>query len=404
MFRFALANAVAVSLAALAQAAPSVSPDPKSLDVPSEQLERAKLLVRKLGSESYTDREAATRELRDMGRLALPVLGDAANDLDPEIRFRSELLLPAAVADDFEARMATFLADSEGKFEHELPGWDKFRKQAGDDSVSRKLFSELLRDPARQALLLGLVAGNQTAVDALTTWRQTLYLRMYQQGGQRQQASLSDAAALLFAETLVGDGNDGGRRFGGIIYAYTLLSQPNIRSALESDKAGPCVKKLVGAWADSRTQAASMYQALNLLTNLKLKEAATLAGKMLVDKNVIPTYKAMAAVSLAKLGEKEHLPLLRPMLENDMVLRAKVGANGEIQLRDVAVSMGAFLEGKTPGDYGMKSQVPNLAGDARLNWYYYSFASDEDRKAGLAKWAEAHPATDAKLKVPGDPK
>ncbi len=46
----------------------------------------------------------------------------------PTRRFaRCNALLPKANAEEFQARLDTFLADTEGKYEHSLPGWRQFR-------------------------------------------------------------------------------------------------------------------------------------------------------------------------------------------------------------------------------------------------------------------------------------
>jgi hypothetical protein len=53
-----------------------------------------KKLVQQLGSEDYTDREAATKRLLSIGKPVLPVLRDAAkNDADREIRRRAQRLV-----------------------------------------------------------------------------------------------------------------------------------------------------------------------------------------------------------------------------------------------------------------------------------------------------------------------
>src|SRR5215813_7259533 len=102
-----------------AAGASAASPDPRDLAIPPAELARAKELVRRLGSEDYKDREAAQGELAKMKRLARPVLAEAAAaDPSPEVRSRAARLLPRAEADELQARVDTFLADADGKFEH----------------------------------------------------------------------------------------------------------------------------------------------------------------------------------------------------------------------------------------------------------------------------------------------
>src|SRR5438132_713776 len=104
-------------------AACGASPDPKDLAIAPEELSKARELVHKLGSEVYREREDAHAELTKMGRKARQALLEAAaSDPDPEVRFRCSRLLPKAGADDLKARLDTFLADTQSKFDHDLPG------------------------------------------------------------------------------------------------------------------------------------------------------------------------------------------------------------------------------------------------------------------------------------------
>ena len=43
------------------------------------------------------------------------------------------------------AGIAGLLADTEGTDEHDLPGWDRYRRDVGNDDASRKLFAEMLK-------------------------------------------------------------------------------------------------------------------------------------------------------------------------------------------------------------------------------------------------------------------
>ena len=128
-------RAVLVACAA-AVAAPAfgASPDPKDLGVSPVDLSKARELVRRLGSEVYREREEVQADLAKMGRLARQAVAEgAATDADPEVRLRCARLLPKANSDDLKARIDTFLADADGKYEHSLPGWNQFRKTVGSD-------------------------------------------------------------------------------------------------------------------------------------------------------------------------------------------------------------------------------------------------------------------------------
>src|SRR5580765_3323000 len=121
-----------------------VSPDPKVLAIPPQELSKARELIKRLGSEVYRDREEAHAELSKMGRLARPALVEAAaSDADPEVRYRCSRLLPKAGADELKARLDTFLADTDSKYDHDLPGLKQFRKSVGTNKEARDLFVEV---------------------------------------------------------------------------------------------------------------------------------------------------------------------------------------------------------------------------------------------------------------------
>src|SRR4051812_33223509 len=128
-----------VLTAALAPAAPPVDPDPKSLAVPAADQARAAALVEKLGSARFEDREKAQEDLVGMGRRAVPALTEAlTKHASPEVRARCQTLYPRARAADLQARLAVFMADEEGKHEHDLPGWGEFRQvTAGCGAAAR---------------------------------------------------------------------------------------------------------------------------------------------------------------------------------------------------------------------------------------------------------------------------
>jgi len=121
---------------------------PPAVDIPAEQLAKARLLVRQLGSPSYHDREDATTELAKLGRVARSALAEAvATSPDYEVRARAARLLPKAEAADLQIRIAAFVADTDGKLTHDLPAWDKFREHVGGDPPAGRCSPRCSRRP-----------------------------------------------------------------------------------------------------------------------------------------------------------------------------------------------------------------------------------------------------------------
>src|SRR5213592_4412783 len=84
-------------------------PDLRAAGPPADR-EQAQALVRQLGDPSFARRSQAYRQLREMGKAALPALEAGAEDADPEIRDRCRKLLPLARRTEADLRLEAFLA------------------------------------------------------------------------------------------------------------------------------------------------------------------------------------------------------------------------------------------------------------------------------------------------------
>lgn len=385
-----------LAVAALVLAAADVSPDPSSLEVPAVDRRKAHALVGRLSSPVFDDRDAATKQLRAMGRLALPALARAAaTSPDAEVRVRCEDLIPAAATADFDARLAVFLADADGKYTHDLPGWAKFRELTGNGPLARELFVELLKSEPNRALIAGLAHGKSELERRVIARRHDLYTRMYQRGlpawartEERYEPTLIDAAGLLFAESLVGDKVTprGALR---MVTPYTILTRTGVRSELTADRLGPTVQKLVVAWMDSRVTATSLTQVLAVASLVRPESVGKYAAKLIGATGATASQRAGAAAMVAQAGRREDLPALVPLLADPAVVRAGVNSGEELQVRDVALAMAALLTGRDPAeDFGMTSRTP---GQRQYSYLNYSFPDDAARKKALAKWAELEP-------------
>src|SRR6185312_14436091 len=161
----------------------AASPDPRTLDVPAAELSKARELVRQLASDVYKEREQAQANLAKMGRLARTALSEAlAKDPNPEVRARAGRLLPRAESLDLQARIDTFLADTESKFHHDMPSWDLFRAEAAtrtpaSEKAARDLYVEAIKTPANLELLAALPLGTEPAGRAIADRRLSLFLQ-----------------------------------------------------------------------------------------------------------------------------------------------------------------------------------------------------------------------------------
>src|SRR5262249_39512299 len=89
---------------------------------------------------------------------------------DPEVRLRARRLLGEIQSADLEARLKAFVEDTQGRQQHDIPGWDRFRKTIGENEAARKLFADMHR--AEPALMETAAAGGDVAGEC---WRMRAY-------------------------------------------------------------------------------------------------------------------------------------------------------------------------------------------------------------------------------------
>ena len=166
-----LSAVVVVSVAAAMCQAKDVDPNPKSLEIAAEVDGNARELIRAFTKSSYAEREQAHRELKDLGRSALPALLDAlATNSNPELQLRCEMLLPRATAVDMKLRVECFLADVKNEYDHKLPGAKEYFAIVGQSEASRTLFRDLILS-ANQTMLFAVGGKPEDLAKAIVARR-----------------------------------------------------------------------------------------------------------------------------------------------------------------------------------------------------------------------------------------
>ncbi|AMV24535.1 hypothetical protein VT84_09065 [Gemmata sp. SH-PL17] len=383
------------------------SPDPKSLAVPQEELSKARELVQKLGSETFVDREDAEHGLIAMGRAARAALQDGANsDPNPEIRARSRSMLSRANALEMKARLDTFLADTEGKYEHDLPGWNKLRSvargewsmfgwswttRAGTsvDRAARELFVELLNAPGGRKLLTALGSGTTDLGAEIATMKQELYYAKFPRVGgvAPRNPTVMEVAVLMFADSQVPF--KGGPR--NSLFASVLTTSGIAQAAQGTDDRARALKTVMTAWFDSRTDPYEMYTALNLATNTQNTEAAgRMAVRLLGTSGAPAAYRGQAFAALVRNKSKEHLPTVEKLIGDGTVITTittNVGGNlvrTTITVGDMALAAAVLITEQKVEDYGIEDRFKG-SGTASISYTRFSIPEDK-RKDAAEKW------------------
>ena len=382
------------AIAFLAGSATAESPSPKELTISPTDLSRARELVNKFASEGFDEREDAQDELAKMGRLAMPALLDGLNaNPSPEVRYRCQSLLPKAAQADLQARLATFLADTEGKFNHDLPGWNEFKKIAGTSPTSRTVFVELLKESPNRTLVLAIPGPPSELGSLVAARKQEMYQLRFARVNlptptPRKEQTIPDVIALMFAESHVAS-----KYIPRTVPNVTVYNIAGLNVAVTdgSEKAAT-YKAIVGHWIETRDDALSMYTAMNQAAAMGLpKQGAVVAAKLLQLKGGAITYRFYAAFAIAKNGSKEHLSALESAFNDDAGLNQQRVVNGlvqqsQLQLRDMALAAAVLLTGQNAEDYGLVEQYKNQPG---MQYMYSNWRlPEEKRKAAFEKWKD----------------
>lgn len=405
--------------------ATAANPDPKSLTISPTELSKARALVQQLGSDQFADREKAEEALTQMGRLARPALLDGANtDPSPEIRSRCCALLPKAIALDIKARIEVFLADTEGKYEHDLPGWNQFRTAVRDewtllghpvwsdhslDKPARAVFADMISTTENRSVVMAANSPQADLGQIVAARRQELYNQKIQRSvvingvvtttpTVRRDPTTADLAALLFVESLVPS-----RFVPRTSPMSTLLSNSAFTNTVrEASDTGKVYRAIAKDWLESRQDPVEMYQAMTIARSFNMPDQTVgLAVRLLTSPGTTASYRGLAATQLAQLGTKDHIPLLEKMLGESAVMTTvartvvKDGRNEterfEVQVRDVGLAVALLLSKQKLEDYGFVDMFKtNTAPGAAPPSYSYTrqYIPEGKRDEAFKKWKD----------------
>ena len=104
----------------------------------------------------------------------------------------------------------------------------------------------------------------------------------------------------------------------------------------------------------------------------------------------VARYREYAILTIAKLGDDKHLPILEELLDDQSVCQQRTDAKTKVttqtQVRDIALAAIIHLSGEDPKQFGFTQLrenplsvfVSNTAG----------FANDQQRQESLHKWQQ----------------
>ncbi len=367
----------------------------------AESAERLQALASQLGAKTWAEREQATSELLRAGVPALPALNAALNASDAEVRSRARNIRARIDQDDYQHRLREFAADSAGRQQSNLPGWQQFRKRVGDDEACRKFFVSLAQvaRPMLESVEAGPAAVGRQLDEELPVIHEMSFTSSREVANSK---SIAKAAAILFA---AGDSDVpvNAEVANGV---GALSCSGSIDSGLAKAEQAPMLHKILGLWISRKFATEALEaetQRTRLIASLAFAQPEGLPIAQAVLTQATPAkcmIRSLAILTVGKHGNKQHLALLEPILKDsdNWLVDAGTGGNkvkfigGNTQVGDLALAMSIHLYGRSPREFGFKGteRPDDMFPHARSNYdanRFFDLNSPTRREGAFKKWA-----------------
>ncbi len=318
--------------------------------------ERTGQLVDQLSVGNFADRQAAVRELLQIGLPAAEQLRQASSSGSPEVRERVGALLSQIFRREFDVRLKALDVSPTREAAQVFPEWERFAKIAGTDADAVQLFGEILH---AEAVLFTLHSFAPERLPEALEQRSSELALMFD--GRADVEFPAASAAALF---LLGCHND---------VRLLRATSTNISSAMADDRLSKllrdgakreALRRLLSAWIERPGIAAE--RPLLFAMEHRLSGGRILSRRIIASRSRRP-YMLGAILSLGVLGNDSDIPLLEELFSvettlwpaGEPALRQRL-PNGEsrtsnytVQTRDAALVVAAHLRGIAPERLGL---------------------------------------------------
>jgi hypothetical protein len=365
----------------------------------------AQQLVRQLGSNVFGQRQAAGRELARMGARAAAAVRAGMKHGDLETVRRCAAIWPQLWKTESDQPDADLLAG----FAHPL--WVRFRKVAGDDARSRRLFAQLAGDLHRFEKLEAIDADPARAPDAyLAEWKQRV--EAIRNGYAEADAAAGPSTGLIvprsgfptelqcatvfflgtFPSTAGVVSSDSGERGVGVNNVLIMMPVDN-----------PVIRRLFAAWLETRTDQGTIHLGVYIASLHSIPETLPTARKCAASAEQPAGIRAFALLGLGRFGSAEDLPLLKRAFDDARVFktnnrRTETGQDRtiEVQVGDAAVGAALWLYGQRAADFGFplalefKNHPDTLSQYSLLGFYEKDNGTRQAAHQKAAAWLDQH--------------
>ena len=355
------------------------------------EYDKARELVKLLGDNKYRIRAAAEKQLVSLGMASLAALKEGENSSDVHVADRCRSLQPTIRSLTLQKRIENFLTNTKDpEITKSLPLAESFLKITGDSKEARELYSHAYQ--ASPELFESVLNNPAKAQVEFTSFCQDANTKMMRQQGidfriAQRMITLTDVITYFIvthelAERKISVNNGHG---------YVFMNSVNLPENLgRSDATGAAVKKLFLAYIDKEKQVYMIQRALQIAAEAKMNETLPLVLKLVKDKDTPNYTRAQVALMLLKLGSKDNLKDVAPLLEDKTVV-GNFGINnvqGQVQIRDVALAVSIKLSGQKMSDYPFDVMKGN-DDIIHLSYIYCAFTGEKSRNAAFEKFKDS---------------
>lgn len=391
-------------------------PLPVSADLPPPPINnRLKLLIESLGSEDFATREAATRQLQEIGPRARDAVQQATHHANPEIRCRACRLLSQLGEQAFEQRMRDFVQPRFDSAQVSLPGWREFSELAGNGLPARRVYARMFR---AERTLLERAFQQPTAeetVEPVTSGEIELRLTAVQRlTSHRQPQSCSQSQALASQHTIVFIATvkpnlltDRSSQLTTQIARNGLAPYASVKATDDNDSNETPFdvleieirRRAIAAWvlACPSSDLYVLTQNLQLTDRLELREAVPVAIAIATGKRELrpqhDQFRANALLTVGRLGTPADAARLAPLLEDTTVCVSQRHNRQNsktpllnVELRDVALAVMAHLSGDDPSELGLDQLATHP--ERLFVLRSIAFQSKAQRETALRTWQQ----------------
>jgi hypothetical protein len=385
--------------------------DPKSPAVPADKASEAKELIRQLDDDDVDVRDKASAALQKLGRLAFPAMQATMNGKpSAEVRSRLEQLIPAARKADFDVRYPLFLADTDGKQDHDLLGWNELKATAGDTKESRRLFADILADELLRASLLIATSTSQADRKMFDGRWQVKWKSWFGNAYKPPENEAFTFVAACWLQDLISTQESAGQARAAVVRQYLDHTKEGKLVLRGKGTYGNAPLLLLKEWIGTRQGYIDLQTAWIWARDFKFGEDAEVkALTRMADWSLEHgTGYADAIGQLTMMKNPAHISILKRFFDSTIVGYPALdnGGRGEVQWRDMALAMSLVLVDQDPAEFGFAMQsTPSAELFARANPQNYYFkdgdgkTADDKRKAAFKKWAEWEKANPEKIKA-----